>query len=222
MPHLSGGGEDNSKRREVSFRGERGASADGDNERRAYLRRDVVDSSGRRWHSVGCGGGGHSGDGGQRLYLKRPCEVGDTGWCRWLVLCKDGGMLQGGGGGGGSAERVGDGVPGTRATNGGSSDGTLSCNGESSGGMEQLNGPGAMGPEARTGSGWLKVKEAGMDDVGEQATEARTALTFTNCAEKFWVSVGRSFPLDCARPTNELFPLFVGPSIVIFQRRVAA
>jgi hypothetical protein len=36
--------------------------------------------------------------------------------------------------------------------------------------------PGARGPEARASSGWLKVKEAGMDDVGEQATEARTAL----------------------------------------------
>jgi hypothetical protein len=44
---LPGGGEDNSKKREVSLRGEGGASADGDNERRAYLRSGVVDGSGR-------------------------------------------------------------------------------------------------------------------------------------------------------------------------------
>jgi hypothetical protein len=37
-------------------------------------------------------------------------------------------------------------------------------------------GPGARGPKARAGSGWLNVKEAGMDDVGEEATGARTAL----------------------------------------------
>jgi hypothetical protein len=40
------------------------------------------------------------------------------------------------------------------------------------------------------------VKEAGIDDVGEQVTGARTALTFTNCAEKVFV-----------RPLGEVFPL---------------
>jgi hypothetical protein len=38
------------------------------------------------------------------------------------------------------------------------------------------------------------VKEAGIDDVGEQVTGARTALTFTNCAEKVFV-----------RPLGEVF-----------------
>jgi hypothetical protein len=32
------------------------------------------------------------------------------------------------------------------------------------------------------------------------------------------VSVWRSFPLDCTRPTDKLFPLFVGLLTVIFQR----
>jgi hypothetical protein len=36
------------------------------------------------------------------------------------------------------------------------------------------------------------------------------------------VSVGRSIPIDCTRPTDELFPLSVEPSTVIFQRRAAA
>jgi hypothetical protein len=35
---------------------------------------------------------------------------------------------------------------------------------------------GMRGPDARADSGWLKVKEAGMDDVGEQATRACTGL----------------------------------------------
>jgi hypothetical protein len=48
MARLLGGGEDNSKRREASLRGEGGASADGDNETRVYLRSDVDDDSGRR------------------------------------------------------------------------------------------------------------------------------------------------------------------------------
>jgi hypothetical protein len=47
MPRLPGGDEDNSERREVSLRGEGGASVDGDNERRAYLCSDMIDSSGR-------------------------------------------------------------------------------------------------------------------------------------------------------------------------------
>jgi hypothetical protein len=63
--------------------------------------------------------------------------------------------------------------------------------------------PGDRGPKARTDSGWLKVKEAGMDDVGEQATRARTELRPITIAWKSsCVSVERSFPLDCTRPTD--------------------
>jgi hypothetical protein len=40
--------------------------------------------------------------------------------------------------------------------------------------------------------------------------------------KSFCVSVGRSFPIDCTRPTGDLFPLFVRLSTVIFQRRVVA
>jgi hypothetical protein len=49
------------------------------------------------------------------------------------------------------------------------------------------------GPEARASSGWLNMKEAGMDDVGEQVTGARTTLTITNCVENFHVSSGKVF-----------------------------
>jgi hypothetical protein len=61
-----------------------------------------------------------------------------------------------------------------------------------------------------------------MDDVSEQATGARTELTIKNCAEKLLRPVGRSFPFDRAGLTHEHCPLFFGPSIVIFQRRIAA
>jgi hypothetical protein len=61
-----------------------------------------------------------------------------------------------------------------------------------------------------------------MDDVGEQVSGARTALTITNCAEKPLHPVGRSFLFDCTRPTDEYCPLFLGPSIVIFEHQVAA
>jgi hypothetical protein len=49
MPQLPGGGENDSKRREVSLKGKGRASADGDNEGRAYLRSGVVDGSGWWW-----------------------------------------------------------------------------------------------------------------------------------------------------------------------------
>jgi hypothetical protein len=61
-----------------------------------------------------------------------------------------------------------------------------------------------------------------MDDVGEQATGARTTLTIIIRAEKPLRPVGRIFPFERAGPTDEHCPLFFGPSIVIFQHRVAA
>jgi hypothetical protein len=56
-----------------------------------------------------------------------------------------------------------------------------------------------------------------MDDVGEQATRTRTALTVTVCAEKRFlgVSIERNFPFGCAGPTEEHCPLFLGPCVVI-------
>jgi hypothetical protein len=44
-----------------------------------------------------------------------------------------------------------------------------------------------------------------MNDVGEQATGARTALIITNCVEKPLRPAGRSFPFDRAGPTAEYF-----------------
>jgi hypothetical protein len=61
-----------------------------------------------------------------------------------------------------------------------------------------------------------------MDDVSEQATGARSALTITNCAEKPLRPVGKSFSFDRAGLTHEHCPLFFGPSIVFLQRRIAA
>jgi hypothetical protein len=55
-----------------------------------------------------------------------------------------------------------------------------------------------------SGDGWLKVQEAGADGTG-----ALTALPFSS---------GRSFPSDCAKPTNRFSFLFSRPLTVAAER----
>jgi hypothetical protein len=111
---------------------------------------------------VGCEGGEYNGGGGQRAYLRGPGEAGDTSW-RWRRQRR---TCQG---------------RGTRDT----------CyrrrrrrrHSQAATGAQRRRGsarwPEARGPEPIAGGGWLKVKECRRDDVGDQTTETRTALTVT-------------------------------------------
>jgi hypothetical protein len=148
------------------------------------------DNSKKRYEVSHKGKEGASADGDNKWYQYLRSGVIE-GSGRWRLLC-------------GSDDRYGCGGCGV----------TLSRNGKRSGDVEQLVG------QARAGSDWLKVKVAGVNDVGEQITGHALHL-FTIARKSSCVYVERRFYFDCTRPTDEFFPLFVGPSTIIFQRRVA-
>jgi hypothetical protein len=138
---------------------------------------------------------------GRRGELGRQFSEGWTYLAAWLVavaiVCWVVGLIQPREGGGGDVGRTEDGIPGARSTSvgdgaayvpgGGRSRGhglaaaaLASCDGERSDGVVQ----GRKGRWRELAAAGPRGRGAGMDDVGEQATKIRTALTVTVCAEK--------------------------------------